>query len=342
MATHSSTLAWKIPWMGEPGRPWGPRVYGVAKSPKVQRDFTFTLELVFDSVSFHDIQLYFSSVQFSHSVVSDPLPPHESQHARPPCLSKTPGVYSNTCPSSWWCHWAISSSAVPFFSCPQFLPASGSFPTSQLFAWMCILVHPLSARPKYWSFSFNISPSNEHPGLIFRMDWLDLLAVQGTLKSLLQHHSSNLNYSYWLNTAPRTLHCPPPPHTHTHTHTHKFLVDALFLLHGIWGLCWGWSGGLPFGIRSMSAAGLDAGKAGSAGKRRHHTCEASPCGSGVPQLRAWGAAQLTPLIRHSHSPARQKQWDPQRRRSHSAVWSTWEERDSCSHLWKRHTAQNKK
>ena len=63
MATHSSTLAWKIPWMGEPGRPWGPRVYGVAKSPKVQRDFTFTLELVFDSVSFHDIQLYFSTVQ---------------------------------------------------------------------------------------------------------------------------------------------------------------------------------------------------------------------------------------------------------------------------------------
>ena len=239
MATHSSTLAWKIPWMGEPGRPWGPRVYGVAKSPKVQRDFTFTLELVFDSVSFHDIQLYFSSVQFSHSVVSDPLPPHESQHARPPCLSKTPGVYSNTCPSSWWCHWAISSSAVPFFSCPQFLPASGSFPTSQLFAWMCILVHPLSARPKYWSFSFNISPSNEHPGLIFRMDWLDLLAVQGTLKSLLQHHSSNLNYSYWLNTAPRTLHCPPPPHTHTHTHTQipsRRLISASWYLGPLLGL----------------------------------------------------------------------------------------------------------
>ena len=96
------------------------------------------------------------------------------------CPSQTPGVYSNSCPSSWWCHPVISSSVVPFSSCPQSLPASGSFPMSQLFAWW----------PKYWSFSFSISPSNEHPGLIsFRMDWLDLLTVQGTLKSLLQHHS---------------------------------------------------------------------------------------------------------------------------------------------------------
>ena len=61
--------------------------------------------------------------------------PHESQHARPPCPSPTPGVYSDSCPSSWWCHPAISSSVVPFSSCPQSLPASGSFPMSQLFAW---------------------------------------------------------------------------------------------------------------------------------------------------------------------------------------------------------------
>ena len=67
--------------------------------------------------------------------MSDSLRPHESQHARPPCPSQTPGVYSNSCPSSWWCHPAISSSVVPFSSCPQSLPASGSFPTSQLFAW---------------------------------------------------------------------------------------------------------------------------------------------------------------------------------------------------------------
>ena len=90
----------------------------------------------------------------------------------------SPGVHTNSRPLSWWCHPAISSSVVPFSSCPQSFPESGSFQMSQLL-------------PKYSSFSFNISPSNEHPGLIsFWMDWLDLLAVQGTLKSLLQHHSS--------------------------------------------------------------------------------------------------------------------------------------------------------
>ena len=80
-------------------------------------------------------KVQFSSVQFSHSVMSDSLRPHELQHSRPPCPSPTPGVHSNSGPSSRWCHPAISSSAVPFSSCPQFLPASGSFPMSQLFAW---------------------------------------------------------------------------------------------------------------------------------------------------------------------------------------------------------------
>ena len=103
--------------------------------------------------------------------MSNSLWPHESQHARPPCPSPTPGVYSNSCPSSRWCHPASSSSVVPFFSCPQSLPALGSFPTSQLFTWV-------------ESFSFSISPSNEHPGLLsFRMDCLDLLAAQGTLRA---------------------------------------------------------------------------------------------------------------------------------------------------------------
>ena len=126
--------------------------------------------------------VYNSSVQFSHSVMSYSLWPHEPQHARPPCPSPTPGVHSNPCPSSQWCHPTISSSVIPFSSCPQSFPASGSFQMSQLFA---------SSAQKYWSFSFNISPSNEHPEPIsFRMDWLDLLAVQGTFKSLLQHHSS--------------------------------------------------------------------------------------------------------------------------------------------------------
>ena len=102
-------------------------------------------------------------------------------HARPPCPSPTPTVYPNSCALSRWCHPTISSSVVPFSSCPQSFPASGSSNESAL----CI------RWPKYWSFSFNISPPNEHSGLIsYRMDWLYLLAVQGTLKSLLQHHSS--------------------------------------------------------------------------------------------------------------------------------------------------------
>ena len=123
----------------------------------------------------------FSSVQWLSHVWL--LRPHELQHARPPCPSPTPRVHQNPCPLSWWCHPTISFSVVPFSSCPQSFPASGSFKMSPLFA---------SGGQKYWSFSFNISPTNEHLGLIsFRLDWLDLLAVQGTLKSLLQHHSSN-------------------------------------------------------------------------------------------------------------------------------------------------------
>ena len=114
--------------------------------------------------------------------MSNSLWPYESQHVRPPCPSPTPGVYSNSCPSSRWCHPAISSSVVPFSSCRQSLPASGSFPMSQLFA---------PGSQSIGVSALAISPSNEHPGLIsFKMDWLDLLAVRGTLKSLLQHHSS--------------------------------------------------------------------------------------------------------------------------------------------------------
>ena len=80
-------------------------------------------------------QCYRDSVQFSRSVMSDSLQPHELQHARPPCPSLSPGVHSNSRPSSWWCNPAISSSVNPFSSCPQSLPASGFFPMSQLFAW---------------------------------------------------------------------------------------------------------------------------------------------------------------------------------------------------------------
>ena len=122
--------------------------------------------------------------------MSDSLRAHELQHARPPCPSPTPGVYPDLCPSSRWCHPAISSSVVPFSSCPQPLPASGSFLMSQLFAW---------GDQSIGVSAFSISPSNEHPRLIsFRMDWLDLLAVQGTLKSLLQCHSSKASI-LWLS-----------------------------------------------------------------------------------------------------------------------------------------------
>ena len=114
--------------------------------------------------------------------MSDSLRPHESQHTRPPCPSPTPGVYSNSCPSSRKCHPTISFCVIPFSSCLQSFPMSRSFPTSQCFA---------SGGQSSGSFSYSISPSNEYSGLIsFRMDGLDPLAVQGTLKSFGQHYSS--------------------------------------------------------------------------------------------------------------------------------------------------------
>ena len=125
--------------------------------------------------------MYYSIPQFSCSVVPNSLQPHGLQHARLSCPSPTPGVCGNSCPLSQWCHPAISSSVVPFSSCFNLSQHQGLFKDSAL----CI------RWPEYWNFSFSISPFNEYLGLIsFRMDWLDLLAVQGTLKSLLQHHSS--------------------------------------------------------------------------------------------------------------------------------------------------------
>ena len=119
---------------------------------------------------------------FSGSVVSISFQHHGLQHARLSCPSPFPGVSSNSCPLSRWCHPTISSSVIPFSSGLQSFPATRVFSNESAFhiRW-----------PKYWSFSFSISPSNEYLGLIsFRMDWFDLLGVQGTLKSLLQHHSS--------------------------------------------------------------------------------------------------------------------------------------------------------
>ena len=124
----------------------------------------------------------FSSIQFSCSVVSDSSRPHESQHARPPCPSPTPGVHSDS---------TSIESVMPsshLILCRPLLLLAPIPPSIRVFSNESTL---RMRWPTYWSFSFSIIPSKEIPGLIsFRMDWLDLLAVQGTLKSLLQHHSS--------------------------------------------------------------------------------------------------------------------------------------------------------
>ena len=116
--------------------------------------------------------------------MSNSLQPYGWQHARNPCPSPTPGAGSNSFPLSQWCHPTISSSVIPFSSCLKSFLASGSFPISQFFA-----SGGQNMLKVCWNFS--ISLSNEYSGLIsFMIDWLDLLAVQGTLKSLLQHQSS--------------------------------------------------------------------------------------------------------------------------------------------------------
>ena len=122
------------------------------------------------------------SVQFSHSVMSNILRPHRLQHTGPPCPSTTPRVYSDSCPLSRWCHPTISSSVNTLLLPPAI------FSSIRVLSNQLVL---LIRWPKYWSFRFNISPSSENSGLIsFRMDWFDLLAVQGTLESLLRYHSS--------------------------------------------------------------------------------------------------------------------------------------------------------
>ena len=143
---------------------WKPNLVPGSESVHNRHCFLFFYSALFPS----------SSVQLSHSVVSDSLQPYGLQLIRPPCPSPTPSIYSKSCPLSRWCHPTILSSVVPFSSCLQSFPASGKFSDQSV----------LHIRwPKYWSFSFSISPSNEYSGLIsFRMDWLDLLAVQGTLK----------------------------------------------------------------------------------------------------------------------------------------------------------------
>ena len=165
MATHSSTLAWKIPWMEKPG-----------SLQSMGRKVSDTTE----SLHFLRTKLQFSSVHFSPSGMSDSLRPHKPQHARPPCPSPTPRVHPNSCP--------LVMPSNHLILCHPLLLLPSIFPSIRVFSNESAL-H--KRWPKYWSFSFSISLSNELPGLIsFRMDWFDLLAVQWTLKSLLQHHGS--------------------------------------------------------------------------------------------------------------------------------------------------------
>ena len=125
-------------------------------------------------------------VQFGCSVMSNSLRLHGLQHSRLPCSSSTPGACSNSCPSSWTWH-QVMPSTHQILCCPLLLPPS-IFPSIRVFSNESVL-H--IRWPKYWSFRFSISLSNEYSGLIsFRIDWSDLLALQGTLKNLLQRHSS--------------------------------------------------------------------------------------------------------------------------------------------------------
>ena len=162
MATHSSVLPWRIPGTGEPG---GLPSMG---SHRVGHDCS-------------DLAAA-AAVQFSRSRVSDSLRPHESQHARPPCPSPALGVHPN-----FTCIESVMPSSI-LILCRLLLLLPPIPPRVRVFSNESTLC---MRWPKYWSFSLSISPSNGHPGLVsFRMDWLDLLAVQGNLKSLLQYHRS--------------------------------------------------------------------------------------------------------------------------------------------------------
>ena len=147
--------------------------------------------------------VYFSSVQFSRSVVSDSLQPLASQHARPPCPSQTPRVYSNSCPSSWWCHPAISSSVITFSSCPKSLPASGSFPMSQLFTWggqsigVSASVLPMNTQDWYLGWTGWISLQSKGLSRVFSNTRVQKHQFFGA--QLSSQSNSHIHTWYWKN-----------------------------------------------------------------------------------------------------------------------------------------------
>ena len=141
----------------------------------------FDCNIIFKNM--HKVIYQFSSLQ---SVMSDSLQFHGLQHTRFPCPSPTPRACSNSCPLSQWCYTTISSSVVPFPSCLQCFPASLFFPVSQIFT--------SGGQSIEVSSSASVLPMNIQDWFLFRIDWSDLLAVHGTLKSLLQHHSSKASF----------------------------------------------------------------------------------------------------------------------------------------------------
>ena len=168
----------------------------------------FSLHLKLFTTQSSGKPMLLSSIQFSHSVASDSSRPCESQHARPPCPSPTPGVHSNSCLSSRWCHPAISSSVVPFSSCPQSLPASGSFPMSQLFTWggqnigVSALASFLSKNTQVWS----------------HLEWTGWISWQskGLSESSPTPQFKHINYS-----ALTFLHSPTLTSIHDHWKNHS-------------------------------------------------------------------------------------------------------------------------
>ena len=175
LSFHMMYSAYKLNKQGDNIQPWCSPFPVWTRSSEFEYRIT-ELQPKVDRNTYESI----SSVQFSRSVMSDSLWPRGLQHTRPPCPSPTPRVHSNSCPLSRWCHPTISSSVSPS------APALNLSQHQDLFQW----VSSSHEVARYWSFNFNISPSNEHPRLIsFRMDWLDLLEVQGTHKSLRQHHT---------------------------------------------------------------------------------------------------------------------------------------------------------
>ena len=170
-------------------------------------------ESILDITAERSSSYLLSLLLFSHMVMSDSLWPQGLQHARLPCPSPSLGICSNSCPSSWWCHPAITSSVVPFSSC---LLSSVRVFSSESALHM--------RRPQYWSFSFSLSPSSKYSGLIsFRIDWFDLFAVQGLQESspTPQCKSSNC-------LALSLFNCPTLSSIHNYWKTHSFDYTDLY------------------------------------------------------------------------------------------------------------------